>query len=351
MTFTVKAVAKLDSVERMLADFYATPLLHEIHNLTLKARAADAHAERRSCPASRERSWGAPGRRPRGLPGLAGGLRNGAGSSGDLDVLMTVEALLVAGAEKRDELMPKIASKEPIQTLARSTASRPTDKKDEPRYGDMLAKNIFTGIAATTVLTENRDEVLAGVRLTMLTKDRNWQVGIFNQNKPLVDKLPKPKPNDPNPPRLPPSISDNDQNSIILKPNLFVDTFTVTDSYTNEVLSGKVEKVLSTDALIFQRGKMVRNKDGKQVFQGDGRYYRWSKGGFLGDRLASNGDAAAGGASAPRGFPSLDTGDDSGDGGSSDSSSKYIRGALYTPLTPDELKDAGIETSSSSAGN
>jgi hypothetical protein len=346
MTFTVQAQGKLDSVERLLADFYATPLLHEVRNITLTARAPTPTRTAAPGGFARNGAGAAPGGALGGvpaIPGLAGGLRNGAASAGDLDLSMTVEALLVAGAQKRDELMPKTADlKEKVQTLARSTSSRPTDKKDEPRYTDILAKNMFTGVAATTQLKEDFNQVLSVVRLTSLWNDRHWQAAIFNQSKPLVSRS--------NADRGGSVISDNDQNEIVLNLTTLKDTFTLTDAYKNEILTGKAEKI-NADGIIFQRGKMVRDKDGKQVFQGDGRYYRWRCGEFLGDRLASNGDAPAGGASAPRGFPSLDTGDDSGDGGASEPSSKYIRGALYTPLTADELKDAGIETSSSSAGN
>ncbi len=68
MTFTVQAQGRLDAVERMLADFYKAPLLHQIRNLTLTARTAARPTGPGAGPGGAPRFPGAPGAIP-GIPG------------------------------------------------------------------------------------------------------------------------------------------------------------------------------------------------------------------------------------------------------------------------------------------
>ncbi|HVS34886.1 MAG TPA: collagen-like protein [Gemmataceae bacterium] len=353
IVFTVKAPGKLDNVQRMMEDFYKTPLLHQIRDLKMTARTV---APTRTTPVAPVRAPGAPIGQPgapapagiAGLPapggaagrfGATGGFRSNAAPTGDLDVIMTVEALLVTGAQKRDELMPKSDDLKPkgkqaeVQVLA---YRKDGDTEVKRRYSDILSKNVFTGIAASSQLKEDRDQILSCVRLTSLwTTGRHWQVSIFNQNKPLVSREVSGS-----------IVSDDDKNEIPLNPDLFTDTFTVTDSYKNEVLSGKVVKVLSKDEMIFQAGKIATSSDGKKAFEGNGKYYRWHTGEYLGDRLANASDTAQQGGGRQRGggfnmgMGGGDGGDDMG-GGAPDP--RYIRGALYTSMTTDELKTLGID--------
>ena len=80
MTFTVQAQGRLDAVERMLADFYKAPLLHQIRNLTLTARTA----ARPTGPGGAPRFPGAPGAIPGipGAPGAPGGFPRAPGALG-----------------------------------------------------------------------------------------------------------------------------------------------------------------------------------------------------------------------------------------------------------------------------
>ncbi len=158
---------------------------------------------------------------------------------------MTVEALLVAGAQKRDDLLPKSSDLTGVHTLARSTDGDGTG----PYYSDMLAKNVFTGISAKSALTEDRDTVLSAVRLTAIwNNDRYWQATIYDQGK-----------------------GGDEMTLRFRRSTPVVDEFSVVDSYGNVVVRGKAVK-LNADGLIFEA---------------DGKYYRWRCGEYLGRRLAS----------------------------------------------------------------
>ena len=86
---------------------------------------------------------------------------------------MTVEALLVTGAEKRESLLPDSTA------VAAQLLPEPSRQ-----YTDMLAKNMFTGIPAVSKLTEDRREVLAAVKLTAIwNSGRRWEATIYDQGK------------------------------------------------------------------------------------------------------------------------------------------------------------------------
>ena len=146
---------------------------------------------------------------------------------------MTVEALLVAGAQKRDDLLPKSSDLKDFHTLARST-----DAEDKgPYYSDMLAKNVFTGIAANDPLKEQRDSVLSAVRLTSVWNNgKYWQATIYDQGK-----------------------GGDEMRLKFIRSVPVLDEFSVVDAYSNVVVRGKAVK-LDGDGL---------------VFQADGKYYRW----------------------------------------------------------------------------
>ncbi|HBI43659.1 MAG TPA: hypothetical protein DDY78_12540 [Planctomycetales bacterium] len=189
LSFTVTGQAALDGVVRMVQDFYQKPLLHEVRSLTLA---------------------------------------KGPSSKGDLDVNMTVEALMVTGAEKRDDLLPD------------KTVAAPHVLADPSRsYTDMLAKNIFTGVAVTGRLTEERSQVLGVVKLTALwNSGRRWEATYYDQGKGGDEK------------RL---------------TERTINEFSVADKYDNVLVQGKVVR-LDGDGAVFQSGD---------------KYYRWTCGQYL----------------------------------------------------------------------
>jgi hypothetical protein len=194
LSFTVQGQAALDGVVRMMQEFYHTPLLHEVRSLTL--------------------------------------IKKGSSNKGDLDVNMTIEALMVTGADKRDALLPD-KSVAPPQVLA-----------DPSRYyTDMLAKNIFTGVAAVSRLSEDRSQVLNFIKLTALwNSGRRWEATYYDQGKGGDEK------------RL---------------TERTINEFSVADKYDNVLVEGKVVR-LDGDGVLFESA---------------GKYYRWTCGQFLGAAL------------------------------------------------------------------
>ena len=237
MSFTVQGQAGFDSVVRMLEDFYHTPLLHEVRSLTLTSKPQQT---RPAAPGGFAPPGGLPGALPGGFPGRPGGFAGAAPGglpgvspavrgAGDLDVSMTVEALLVTGADKRDALLPDSTG---LQVHALADPAR--------HYTDMLAKNMFTGVAAESKLTEDRATVLNFVKLTSIWNNgRRWQATFYDQGKGGDEKH--------------------------LKPPV-LDEFSVADKYDNVLVRAKVVK-LDADGLIFQA---------------DDKYYRWRCGEMLG---------------------------------------------------------------------
>ncbi len=280
MTFTIQAQGGLDSVQRMLEDFHKTPLLQQIRNLTLTART----------PARTTAPAGPPGAVPVRVPGAPGGAAGFAGgfgaasANGDLDVSMTVEALLVVGAQKRDELLPKSSDVSQVQTLAAASDEGNKTELKGREYSDILVKNIFTGIAAKTQLSEERDSVLSAVRLTSIWNDdgRRWQATIYDQGKGGDETHLRPK--------------------ILRDGTAVLNEFSVADAYNNVLVRAKVIK-LDADGM---------------VFEADGKTYRWQVGQYLGRRANANAPA------------------------DSDASPQYIPGVLDAPLTSDDLKGLGL---------
>src|SRR5437879_7659647 len=85
LPFTIQAKASLASLVEMLEHFYRTPLLHDIKRLSIQRPSA-------------------LGTQP---------------PSGELDIHMTVEALIVAGAENRLTLLPGVTKRlEALDTVA-----------------------------------------------------------------------------------------------------------------------------------------------------------------------------------------------------------------------------------------
>jgi hypothetical protein len=194
LAFSVTGRARLEAVTQALEEFYKTNLLHEVRNLSVQNRPAAAGA--------------------RGRPG-------------ELDVNMTVEALLARGAEPREALTP--GSDVNARALAEPART----------YADLAGKNIFLGTEARSRLTEDRVAVLEAVRLTTLAHNgRRWEAYLYDLAK---------------------GGSEKRVNA------LTVTDFVIKDKYGTTVLEGKV----------------VHIDERQMVFQSDGKYYRLRCGDFL----------------------------------------------------------------------
>jgi hypothetical protein len=138
LTFTVQGQAGMDGIEKMLEEFHREPLLQQVRLLTIQK------SQDRSAP---------PGR---------------------LELTMTVEALVVAGAEKRDDLMP--ASSARPQVLAEPART----------YADLATHNIFTGTVKAATQSEDSRDVLGFVKLTTVSNvnGRRWEAWLRDQWKP-----------------------------------------------------------------------------------------------------------------------------------------------------------------------
>jgi hypothetical protein len=139
LTFTVQGQATLDGLVKMMEEFHRASLLQQVKGLTVQK--------------SQERNA------PRGT----------------LDLTMTVEALLVSGADKRGELMPSSSSAKP-RVLAEASRS----------YADLTGHNIFTGTPPKSASqTEESRDVLGFIKLTTVsnTNGRRWEAWLFDQSK------------------------------------------------------------------------------------------------------------------------------------------------------------------------
>lgn len=157
LAFKVTGRGRMSSISKLLAELHKTPLLHQVRALTLVNTGAKT----------------------------AG--RGSGGGGATLDVAMTVEALMVNGAESRDKLPPAPLSYPP-RVLA--------DNRD---YGLIDKRNMFTGIPfkpPSTEETKPRErpaDVLSFIKLTMISYDPNrerWEATLYDQTKGL-DKFGK----------------------------------------------------------------------------------------------------------------------------------------------------------------
>jgi hypothetical protein len=202
LAFGVSGRSTLDAVSKMLRELHTTPLLHSVRNLTVAVAT------------------------PRGTTPMP---------AGTLDLSMTVEALLVNGAEERTALLPSKLGYQP-RVLA------------EPRrsYDLMVKRNVFTGIVPKSLpeeekVTEEKRDVLRFVKLTMLFYNpdrRRWEATLYDQGKGGAEiKL----------------------NQRIL----------------NEI------KILDKDENPMLEGKVVHIDETQLIFKSDGKYYRLRCGDFF----------------------------------------------------------------------
>lgn len=143
------------------------------------------------------------------------------GSREDLDFTMTIEALIVNGAEKRENLIPASAVQKP-KVLADANRD----------YLAMLSKNIFEGtVAPQSKLSEDRNQVLAYVRLTTTyytgRPRYRWEAYLYDQAKGGKEKLLTTK-----------TLSE----------------FSILDRYENVVLEGNVVDI-DSQYIVFQSGE------------------------------------------------------------------------------------------------
>jgi hypothetical protein len=151
LAFNVIGRARLDDSVKMLKEFHQAPLLHQIRTLS-----ADLVTTR-------------------GTP------QAGAVAPGTLELKMTVEALVVAGARDRASLLPPKLTYKPV-VLA----------NPERDYALMGKKNMFVGLVRDRTgreddkPTESKEDVLSYVKLTMLWREgdsERWQATFYDQAK------------------------------------------------------------------------------------------------------------------------------------------------------------------------
>ncbi len=149
LAFQATGKAALDAVARMLREFHKTPLLHQVRTISI------GHASN-----------------------ALGSARRGQPADGTLDVNMTVEALMVAGAEDRVELQPS-PSKLAFEPRVLSEANRD--------YGKMSLKNMFAGAQSTEPPRREAEapaDVLRFVKLTTIfynPERRRWEASLYDQ--------------------------------------------------------------------------------------------------------------------------------------------------------------------------
>jgi len=160
---------------------------------------------------------------------------------GTLEVKMTVEALLVNGAE----MSPKLEPNKPLPYTPRVLAEAKRD------YRHLAARNVFTGIKPPVQvaakddkkpLTEEKKEVLRFVRLTMLYYDNErerWAATLYDQAK--------------------------EDGLINLNTGILGRNFVIKDKYDEKTLEGRVVKIT----------------DEELIFKSDDQFYRVLLGEFL----------------------------------------------------------------------
>ncbi len=153
--FKITGQGQLDAVLRMFRDFHRTSALHQVRSFNLSL-------------VERKDGEGDKKKKSKSLKGM-------------LNVNMTVEALIVPGAEERSGLLP-----EKMPTTARVLAEPSRD------YDAITRKHPFLGIAPVASVTETGSareterakDVLRFVRLTTICfNGRRWEAYVYDQGK------------------------------------------------------------------------------------------------------------------------------------------------------------------------
>jgi hypothetical protein len=175
LTFTVLAHGSLASMVKMLDEFYRTSLLHEIKSLAVQ--------------------------RP-----LTGGTQQ----ADELDVNLTIEALIVAGANSRPYLLPNVDPRVLILELAAGLRRAPSGlasavwsagpagvpgpgylAQPPRRYASIVAKNVFLGDTQATEAARGEPvDVTRFVHLTDITHTaRRWEAFLYDRSNNRTTRL------------------------------------------------------------------------------------------------------------------------------------------------------------------
>jgi hypothetical protein len=198
LDISVAGLASFESVVKALKEFHDTNLLHEVRMLSLVKPET-----------SRQ------GSRP-----------------GDLEVKMDVQAILVAGADKRsaEDLLPDSTKTPKPQVLAGNR-----------QYEDLMAHNVFLGRSASTQLTEDRREVLGTVKLTsLINSGDHWEGYLLEWRRGKKET------------KIRTSAGWNE--------------FVIRDLYNNVVLKAKVIRLDDRDLLFETDGKFYRLHLGQDLY-------------------------------------------------------------------------------------
>jgi hypothetical protein len=210
LSFSVVGHANLASLVKMLESFYRTPLLHEIKNFTVRRPLVGAGSQDRE--------------------------------EGDLDVNLTIEALILASADKRSQLLPDVDRR--LLTLDLVTGllqgppglplvmwsagpggpQGPGVLAEKARHYDAIAReNIFWGPPARQ-LTQEAVDVTGFVRLTDITHDDKKTEAFFydRYNKKFTR----------------------------LRAERGFDSFRIENEEGKEMVRGKVIRILARDVLL-----------------------------------------------------------------------------------------------------
>jgi hypothetical protein len=217
LAFTVQGRATLESLVKLLERFYRSGLLHQVRNLTIQRGLAPVTPGQQQQQPQRTR---------------------------DLDITMTVEALVVAGGENRESLLPverRLLSAEaallgaaPRGPAAAAVALAladprgplgPSSLAQPPRdYRAVAANNIFLG--PPLQLSEPRDdvEVTRFVRLIDITHgERRTEAFLYNRYTNQYYRL---------------------------RTTAGFDTFRVLDGENEAAVKGKVVKIEDRDVIV-----------------------------------------------------------------------------------------------------
>jgi hypothetical protein len=179
--YTVSGRATLDSLVKMMEDFYRTALLHQIKTLSVtRPRTAPQQGQRRD----------------------------------ELDITLQVDALVVAGADKRTTLMPAIDRRLVAADALAVMSSGPTGlgavlwtagpfgphgpgvlADPERDYRAMSAKNIFFGPRGAVATPKPNETPLEQLRYTILTaittdyaKGGRREASLYDQSSQAPDQ-------------------------------------------------------------------------------------------------------------------------------------------------------------------
>jgi hypothetical protein len=155
--FSVQATASYANIIAFLKDFHTQPLLQEVRTLSITKPQTPRE-------------------------------NTGPGARDVLDIAMTVELLMVTGAESRSNLIPTIESKGPLVLAS-----------EKRNYTDMPEKDPFNGTRGTPltpelppIAAEEAKLVLSFVELTMIVwnpeRDR-WNATFYDQGAGFPEKL------------------------------------------------------------------------------------------------------------------------------------------------------------------